>query len=191
VETIRQQVQAGRGTSGFGASWTGWGISSSAAAQANANNPEARSIGYAENATLPLGPYTTFRGQPVDGTSVLIAFTRTGDANLDGVVNDDDVTILGAAYAPSVPNAMWAMGDFDYNGFVDDDDVTLLGAFYDPAAQPLSLAPIEPGVVSAAAAISVPEPQSFALLLCGGAAILAITFLCRQSRRERSNFRAA
>jgi hypothetical protein len=56
----------------------------------------------------------------VDNTSVLIAYTRTGGANLDGLVNDDDVTIVGANYAPGVPNANWAMGDFDYNGFVDD-----------------------------------------------------------------------
>ena len=32
-----------------------------------------------------------------------MAFTRTGDANLDGLVNDDDVTIVGATYAPGVP----------------------------------------------------------------------------------------
>jgi hypothetical protein len=66
-----------------------------------------------------------------------VRLTRTGDANLDGVVNDDDVTILGATYAPGVPQPHWALGDFDYNGFVDDDDVTLLGALYDPAAAPL------------------------------------------------------
>jgi hypothetical protein len=89
---------------------------------------------------MPLGPYTTFHGAPVDDTSILIAFTRTGDANLDGAVNDDDVTIVGATYAPGVPQPSWALGDFDYNGFVDDDDVTLLGAFYDPSAAPLNSA---------------------------------------------------
>jgi hypothetical protein len=52
---------------------------------------------------MPLGPLTTFRGQPVDGTAILLAFARSGDANLDGMVNDDDVTIVGAAYAPGVP----------------------------------------------------------------------------------------
>jgi hypothetical protein len=50
------------------------------------------------------------------------------------LVNDDDVTIIGATYAPGVLNASWAMGDFDYNRFVDDDDVTLLGAFYQRTA---------------------------------------------------------
>ena len=50
------------------------------------------------------------------------------------LVNDDDVTIVGAAYAPGLPQPQWAMGDFNYNGFVDDDDVTLLGAFYERTA---------------------------------------------------------
>jgi hypothetical protein len=134
LAAIREKILSGRGGAGFGASWTGAGINSSAAAQANTVDPESRSLAYAENATLPLGPYTTFRGQPVDATSVLIAYTRTGDANLDGLVNDDDVTIVGAAYAPGVPQPSWALGDFDYNGFVDDDDITLLGVFYNPSA---------------------------------------------------------
>jgi len=106
---------------------------------------------------LPLGAFTSFRGQTVDSTSVLVAFTRTADANLDGVVNDDDVTIVGASYAPGVAGASWAVGDFDYNGFVDDDDVTLLGAFYNPSASPLAA----PG----ASVVAVPEPGSLTLAL--------------------------
>jgi uncharacterized membrane protein len=166
VATVRQQILSGRGGAGLGKPWNGQGISSSTAATANATDPESRSVGYAENAAMPLGPYTTFRGQPVDNTSILIAFTRTGDANLDGQVNDDDVTIVGAAYAPGVPNASWALGDFDYNGFVDDDDVTLLGAFYDPNASPLITSP----PTSAVAAI--PEPATWALI---AAAIVVIS----------------
>jgi hypothetical protein len=144
VATIRDRIIAGRGSAGLGGAWTGAGITSSAAAQANQTEQESRSVGYAENAQLPLGPYTTFRGQVVDETSVLIAYTRTADANLDGLVNDNDVTVLGAAYAPGVAGGVWALGDFEYNGFIDDDDVTLLGAFYNPSAGPLS-APLRPG----------------------------------------------
>jgi hypothetical protein len=130
---------------------------SSAAAGAEA---ESLSVGYAENSALPLGPYSTFRGQPVDATSVLMALTRTGDANLDGVVNDDDVTIVGASYAPGVSQPFWAVGDFDYNGFVDDDDVTLLGAFYDPTSPPKAT----PNETSINGARAVPEPASVILL---------------------------
>ena len=165
VARVRAQLLAGRQGPGPGGSWTGMGITSSTAAAANQAQPDSRSLGYADNATLPLGAYATFHGEPADNTSVLVAFTRTGDANLDGVVNDDDVTIVGATYAPGVPQPSWALGDFDYNGFVDDDDVTLLGAFYDPSAPPLA-APS-----SGAAAAAVPEPRSLVLALLAAAGI--------------------
>jgi hypothetical protein len=136
--TIRNLLISGRGGAGLGATWTGAGITSSVAAAANASEPESRSVAYAENAALPLGKYTTFRGLPVDDTAILVALARTGDLNLDGIVGDDDVTVLGAAYAPGAANAAWTLGDIEYNGFIDDDDVTLLGAFYNPAAVPLA-----------------------------------------------------
>ncbi|MEX2142290.1 MAG: hypothetical protein WD894_23680 [Pirellulales bacterium] len=173
--TVRQQIVAGRGGPGLGKTWNGTGITSSAAAAANAIEPESRSIGYAENATLPLGPYTNFRGQPVDDTSVLMAFTRTGDVNLDGIVDDNDVTIIGATYAPGVPQPSWALGDIDYNGFVDDDDVTLLGVFYDPSAPPLTAA-VE-GISGVA------EPGAWALAVCALAA-LALGAVARRRAAE-------
>jgi T5SS/PEP-CTERM-associated repeat protein len=183
--TVRAQILAGRGGAGLGANWSGQGITSSAAATANATDAESRSVGFAENATMPLGALTTFRGRPVDDTSILMAFTRTGDANLDGAVNDDDVTIVGATYAPSVSQPLWALGDFDYNGFVDDDDVTLLGAFYDPSAAPLIGPPAEPGAnASARGVAAVPEPGSL-LLLVVGLGGFAVLYRGRRIRRSR------
>ena len=178
ADTVRQQILAGRGGPGFGAAWAGQGITSSAAAAAVVNDPESRSIGYAENATLPLGPYATFRGRPVDDTSVLMAFTRTGDANLDGIVNDEDVTIVGATYAPGVPQPHWALGDFDYNGFVDDDDVTLLGVFYNPSAPPLFTA----AEATAGQVAAVPEPASLVLLGTMGGALTVILAVRRKMK---------
>jgi hypothetical protein len=164
---IRSQIFAGRGGEGLGAAWNGPGITSSTVAADNMENSEARSIGYAENSAMPLGPFTTFKGKPVDDTSVIMAYTRTADANLDGRVDDNDVTIVGATYAPGVAGAHWFTGDFDYNGFVDDNDVTLLGAFYDPSA-PAVPAP------AAGAVAAVPEPGAVWLLVCGCLATLAI-----------------
>jgi hypothetical protein len=152
---VREKIISGRTRPGLGEGvWTGAGITSSAAAAANQVDSETRAVGYAENALLPLGAYTTFRGVAVDDTAVLVAFTRTGDANLDGLVGDDDVTVLGAAYAPQVPNGAWALGDFDYDGLVEDDDVTAVGAFYDPSAVPLA-SPIAPSPTAAASADDV------------------------------------
>jgi hypothetical protein len=68
----------------------------------------------------------------------LIAYTRTGDASLNGVVDDDDVTIVNAAYNPTGTEPRWAYGNFDMDGGVADDDVTLLGVFFDPSAQPFA-----------------------------------------------------
>jgi hypothetical protein len=149
VELVREKIISGRTRAGLGeGTWTGTGITSSAAAAANQVNSETRAVGYAENSLLPLGAYTTYRGVPVDDTSLLITFTRTGDANLDGWVNDDDVTILGATYNPFALNPDWAQGDFDYNGRIEDDDVTVIGSFYDPEAggfeQAIAVAAVAP-----------------------------------------------
>jgi hypothetical protein len=154
---IRAQIISGRGAPGLIGTWDGKGITSSSAAA----TPDQTSVGYAVNGDMPLGAVATFRGETVDASSVLIRHTRIGDANLDGVVNDDDVTIVGAVYAPGVANASWANGDFDYNGFVDDDDVTLLGALYNPSLPPLP-APQGGGVAA------VPEPATWLMLTLGG-----------------------
>jgi hypothetical protein len=169
VATIREQIRSGRGGPGLGRTWNGQGITSSAAAAAD---PESRSVAYAENSSLPLGPYSSFRGQPVDDTAVLMTYTRTGDANLDGVVNDDDVTIVSATYLPGVPQPHWALGDFDYDGFIDEDDVTLLGVFYDPSAVP----ELEPAILGAAT--PVPEPGSFLMVVLG--CLIATSFMFRK-----------
>jgi hypothetical protein len=130
---ISASILLGRGAAGFGnATWAGNGIRSSSAA----TDPDGYAVGYAENADLPLGSYATWEGENVDDTSILVKYTRNGDADLDGVVGDNDVTIVGAFYQdPSRHD--WYFGDFDYSGSTDDSDVTLLGAFYDPSAPPI------------------------------------------------------
>jgi hypothetical protein len=159
---VRSRIVVGRGNTDLLGSWDGKGITSSTA-QAD---PSTFSVGWANNADLPLGPYTDFRGQAVDDTSVLIRGTKMGDANLDGVVNDDDVTIVGATYGMT-EGATWALGDFTYDGAVNDDDVTLIGALYDPSAAPLP-AP----VASAGAVAAVPEPSTALLLVIAAAGLL-------------------
>jgi hypothetical protein len=171
-------ILAGRGAPGIGnATWNGTAAIVSANAAAD---PDQRSIGYAENSALPLGSVATFGGQTVDSSSILIRFTRTADADLDGRVNDNDVTIVGAFYLQST-SGQWYLGDFDYSGMCDDSDVTLLGAFYDPAAPPLSPAYLtdmygaEFAAAFEAGQAMAPEPSIAGLLALG---------LCMRRRRR-------
>jgi hypothetical protein len=127
---VRNWIIAGRGGVGLDKTWNGQGITSSTAGARALNS---RSIAYADNATLPLGALTTFMGHAIDNTTVIARYTVTADTNLDGTVNADDNTVVGAQYAPGFGKPFWAKGDVDYNGFVDNDDATLLGTYYNPA----------------------------------------------------------
>src|SRR5205823_2365876 len=116
------------------------GIASFAASQAGGGDDISFAVGYVENSFLPqlgLSSYTSFGGQTVDSGSLLIRYTKGADANLDGIVNGDDVTIVGADLNNG-STGEWFLGDFDYDGICDGDDVTVLGALYDPTAPALS-----------------------------------------------------
>jgi hypothetical protein len=60
---LRMRIIDGRGAVGLGATWTGPGMTSGTAAADVLTEPESRSVGYADNAALPLGPYTVFGGE--------------------------------------------------------------------------------------------------------------------------------
>jgi len=135
-------------------SWAGNGIVSSAAAPA----PITYGLGYAQNDMLFL-PYDVFSGEPVDSSTILVKFTYSGDLNLDGCVDDNDVTFFNLFYDGGITTShYWNEGDiFGYDGRVDDNDVTILGLTYGLGiGDPLSGA--------------VPEPATLALLLVGAAA---------------------
>ena len=139
---------------------------------------------------MPLGGFVgTFSGQSINANAVIIKYTRGADADLDGVVDDDDVTIVGALYDNGATTGHhWFEGDFDYDGTIDDDDVTALGALYDPAATPLSEtmltslygADFAAAFAAGQALAAVPEPTGLAMVGLAGTGLLA------RRRRRRS-----
>jgi|GEM_PF-2210060 len=157
---LEDLITLGRGAG----AWNGTGITSAAAAA----GPSGKfSLGIAEQGDTNFG--TSFPDDPnvaggatIDGTSILIRYTLTGDANLSGNVTLDDFTLLAAFFGQ--PNQRWATGDFNYDGLVNLDDFTALASNFGQSAVDLPRS-------------SVPEPTAF------GAIGLAMAGLAARRRR--------
>jgi subtilisin family serine protease len=90
--------------------------------------PGLTTLGVAEAAAvlgLPPAATATWSAVTVDASSVLIKYTYTGDANLDGLVSGDDYTLIDFAIA--VPgSSLWQNGDFNLDGLISGDDYTAI-----------------------------------------------------------------
>ncbi len=106
-----------------GGRWTGPGLASSAAA---ADSTHLTALGVMQDVgadgTTPLD--TSFDGQAVSASDVLVKYTYYGDLNLDGVVNAADYLRIDAGYV--LKRAGWANGDLNGDGVVDGSDYTLM-----------------------------------------------------------------
>ncbi|MGA2440237.1 MAG: fibronectin type III domain-containing protein [Tepidisphaeraceae bacterium] len=120
---------AGYIKSGYnGGGWNGPGIISTAAR--TPTNSLLYALGYADG-----------KDGVVSGLSsgqIEIKYTRLGDANLDGLVNAADFTILAANFNQSVTG--WDQGDFNYDGLVNAADFTDLAANFNQGASGASVA---------------------------------------------------
>jgi autotransporter-associated beta strand protein len=116
ITTIFSYLQSGYA----GGGWTGAGLMSSVAAATPGTG-----IGYVEASDLFTSFPATFNGTSVDSTSLLISFTKTGDANLDRQVNQTDFDLV-APNLGMVSGATWFDGDFDYDGDVDGTDIAMM-----------------------------------------------------------------
>jgi hypothetical protein len=152
--------------------WTGPGINSSTAATGVTHG-----IGFAEAGALGL---TTFGGQMVDNTTVVLRYTRYGDANVDGVVNLNDFNILAANFGQL--GRYWWEGDFTFDGVVNLNDFNRLAANFGLSASGSAVTPAD----WAALASAVPEPATPTL-----ASLLSLALLGARHRRSSVRLGAA
>ncbi len=162
-----------------GGNWQGQGISSSTAAASGGS----RAVGYARSSEVPLGPGGTFLGKPVDGSAVLARYTLSGDADLTGMVDFNDLVKLAQNYGTVDGSRLWITGDFTFDGNVDFNDLVKLAQNYGGTLPSAAIpgAPAEFATDMAAAFASVPEPGLLSVL---GLGAFALTGRRRRNRRQ-------
>lgn len=116
--------------------WNGNGINSSVAAGSGGQTGiaiDASSVAL----NLAAGETALFEGETVDASAVLIKYTYSGDANLDGVLNGDDYFFIDSHVLQSGSVFGYGVGDFDYDGDIDGDDYFWLDAHILSQGEPL------------------------------------------------------
>ena len=134
VLAVRDLTLAGRGAAPGGfvdGVWNGsHGITSTAARlTAQGSGVESTALGYALNGDMPFGAYTTFDGQDVGANDILIKYTYNNDSDLNGIVDDTDVSIQSLNYGAAALQ-LWYQGDCNGDGVVNDTEVSNLSLFY-------------------------------------------------------------
>ncbi len=119
----------------------------------------------------------TFDGQSVTPSDVLVKYTYFGDANLDGVVNGSDYTLIDNGFNNSLTG--WRNGDFNYDGVVNGDDYTLIDNAFNTQGPALT------AVATESFEAAVPEPASMGLFALVGLATLQRSRHRRIASRRR------
>ncbi len=148
--------------------WNGPGIISSAAQ--TPTNGLLYGVGYADSADGVVGGLAS--GQ------IEVKYTLLGDANLDGVVNGSDFSILAANFGLGVTN--WDQGNFLYGSSVNGSDFSALAANFGQGDSGAAVV-VSPGDVAALDAFAaanglmadVPEPASLGSIALGGCFLFA------------------
>ena len=115
---------------------------------------------------------TTFDGQTVSNTDVLVKYTYYGDTDLSGVVDSSDYIAIDNGFNNQLTG--WNNGDFNYDGMINGDDYALIVAYNSQGGVSLATVSTQPTEMIAidtaqmAGSAAVPEPATFSLLIIGG-----------------------
>ena len=132
--------------------WKGIGVQSSSAAASVASTIRRRWVmgRSARSASLS---FPAFGGLAVDRTTVVIGYTYSGDANLDGIVDSSDFVRLAANFNGTAKD--WSDGDFNYDGKVNALDFNMIAMNFGQAVSAPSLGATVPEPAIAAALVMV------------------------------------
>ncbi len=132
-------------------------------------------VAVVEATGLPVPP-TSFGGQSVDATSVLITKALKGDSDISGTVGFNDLLRLAQNYETG-PGKTWTTADSDYNGLVDFQDLLALAQNYTGGNAQAGSGGLFAGGAAFSAGFAadwalaqsmVPEPAALTLLVAAG-----------------------
>jgi autotransporter-associated beta strand protein len=183
------QVNAMVATAYSNGTWTGPGITSTAAAgdstHLTALGVIYNSVDGSSTGAQLYGSGTAeglFEGISPASTDVLVKYTYYGDTNLDGEVDGSDYSRIDNAFITdkTSPGALtgWFNGDFNYDGVINGSDYTLMDNAFNQ--QGVSLASEIASPSASVGTSAVPEPASVSLVAAGAIGLLG-------RRRRRSN----
>ena len=167
ADDIRQLIRAGYNNG----NWNGSGIRSSTGVT------DGKAIGYATASSIFPALPSTWKGQPIDSSSLILAYTFAGDSNLDGKVNTIDFNALAGAFGQG--GKSWVDGDYDYDASVNSVDFNMLVGNYgkvQPMSATLGAAPSGATTLGT----TVPEPTT------GVATLVAMCALNARKVRNRT-----
>lgn len=166
VAGIAAQIQSGRN----GGAWDGsTGIVTSMTA-ATSSPYTTLAISTASDAKgIAATATTTWSGQTVSGSDVLVMYTYGGDANLDGTLNVLDYVKIDQGVHTGLSG--YSNGDFNYDGVVNILDYVIIDTNI-----PIQGASLLSASGDASGVVAIPEPA--------GLAVLGLIF-CGMKRRRR------
>jgi carboxypeptidase D len=119
LDAIQAEINAARA----GGTWTGNGITSTSARNANPRNTTLGAMEATDYKSV-YGASAAFDAQAIDDTAVLVKYTYYGDTDFNGRVNFDDYVHTDSGF--NNHQSRWLNGDFDGNGVVNFDDYVLI-----------------------------------------------------------------
>jgi predicted outer membrane repeat protein len=101
--------------------------------------------------------YSSFDGDPVSTTDVLIKYTYYGDANADGHVDGTDYSLIDNGFAKKLTG--WVNGDFNYDGQIDGSDYSLMDNAFNQQS------PASPAALVVGSSSTIASAQSVARVM--------------------------
>lgn len=118
LAAVSARIGAARGVG----QWTGFGITSTAAAADAKRFTGLAAVLNDRGDGLPF--LAALAGEAVDANAVIVKYTLIGDMDLSGTVDADDYFLIDRGFRRGLPG--YQNGDLDYSGSIDSDDFALL-----------------------------------------------------------------